>query len=314
MIESPVIVGDGVREVLAEEAEVCGARARLEEQRVGSEETGLCVGCMTGHAVDGLFGIGDAGQEWRTKNSCSDTGLTKAADRIETKVRTWGPWLEFAGEFSVGCGDRDVDHKLIASVDLLEKVGIAKDEARLGHDSKVVAGVPGEDLQQAAGDSGPSLDRLPGVRCSTDGDLLIRVMATKLLLEQPGGVLFCKDESFKGDRIAKVRLPGRSRLARSRCHELVSVASVAVAAGKLTAAIRVDAPGHPNHPFRRDAAEDAADLEGSELDEMTVIRVSRFKGHARNAGRGGRRLIKDGEERFGGGVYFRHLFAFLNRE
>jgi len=93
-----------------------------------------------------------------------------------------------------------------------------------------------------------------------------------------------------------------------RRHELVGIAGVAIATSKLTSTIGVDTPGHPDHAFRGDAAEDRADLQGAELDEMAVIGVRRLKGHACDAGWRGR-LVENGEERFGGSNWFRHLFA-----
>jgi hypothetical protein len=61
VVEAAVIVGDEVREVLPNEAQVGRAGALLEEERVGGEEAGVDPGRVAGHAVDGLFGVGDSG-------------------------------------------------------------------------------------------------------------------------------------------------------------------------------------------------------------------------------------------------------------
>jgi hypothetical protein len=99
----------------------------------------------------------------------------------------------------------------------------------------------------------------------------------------------------------EVGLAGGVGLAGSGGHELMRVAGVAVAAGELAAAVWIDAPGHPGHAFGVDAAEDGADVEGAELDEVAVVGVGGFEGHAGYASGSGRGLIEDGEERFGGG-------------
>lgn len=60
VIEAAVIVGDEMREVLPNEAQVGRTGARLEKERVGGEEAGVGLGGVTGHAVDGFFGVGDS--------------------------------------------------------------------------------------------------------------------------------------------------------------------------------------------------------------------------------------------------------------
>ncbi len=62
---------------------------------------------------------------------------SEASNCIKTQVRAERAWLELTSEFSIRCGDRNVDHKLVAAVDLLEKIDIAKDKAGLGHDSRL---------------------------------------------------------------------------------------------------------------------------------------------------------------------------------
>lgn len=61
--EAAVIVGEEVRKVLPNEAQVGRTGARLEEERVGGEEAGVGLGGVAGHAVDRVFGIGDSRQQ-----------------------------------------------------------------------------------------------------------------------------------------------------------------------------------------------------------------------------------------------------------
>lgn len=134
-------------------------------------------------------------------------------------------------------------------------------------------------------------------------------MAAQLLLEEPGGVLLEEDEALEGKGIVEVGSAGR-RSARGGSHELVGVAGVAITAGELAAAVGIDAPGKPGEALGGGTVEDAADLEGAELDEMAGIGVSRFEGESGDACSrrlGG--LSEDGEEWRSCGVYFRHLFA-----
>ena len=315
VVEAAVIVGDEVREVLPNEAQIGRTGARLEEERIGSEEAGVDPGRVAGHAVDGLFGVGDSGQERRTEDACSDAGLAKSANSVEAEVGARGAGLEQPGEGWIGRGDGDVDGEVVAAMDLLEQIGVAEDEAGLGDYADFVAGVAGEDLQQAAGDAGATFDGLPGVGGGTDGDLVGGMVAAQLLLKQPGGVLLEEDEALEGERVVEVRLTGGLRLAGGGSHELMGVTGVAVAAGELAATIGIDAPRHPVHAFGVKAIEDAAHLEAAELDKVTVVGVSGLEGHACDADRRlGGGLVQDGEERFGGSGCFRHLFAFLGRE
>lgn len=308
VVKAAVIVGDEVREVLPNEAQVGRTGARLEEERIGGKEAGVDAGRVAGHAVDGLFGVGDSGQERRAEDACGDAGLAKAADGVEAEVGAGGAWLEQPGEGCIGRGDGDVDGEVVAAVDLLEQVGVAEDEVGLGDDADFVAGVAGEDFQQAAGDAGTTFDGLPGVGGGTDGNLVGGMVAAQLLLKQPGGVLLEEDEALEGERVVEVGLTHGPRLPGCGSHELVGVTGVAVAAGELAATVGIDAPRHPVHAFGVKTIENTPDLESAELDKVTVVGVSGLEGHSGDADRG---LIQDGEERFGGPGNFRHLFAFL---
>jgi hypothetical protein len=62
VVEAAVVVGDEVREVLPNEAQVGRTGARLEEEWVRGKEAGVGFCGASGHAIDGLFGIGDSGE------------------------------------------------------------------------------------------------------------------------------------------------------------------------------------------------------------------------------------------------------------
>jgi len=172
IIEASVIVGDKVREVLPNEAQVGRTGARLEKQRVGGEEAGVYCGGVAGNGVDGFRTVGDSWEKRRAENSCGKASLTQAANSIEAKIRSWRARLKQSGEFCVGRRDGDVHDEMVAAVDLLKQVSVAQDEARLGHDADTISAMPGEDLEQAACNAGAPLDRLPRVSRGTDGDFI----------------------------------------------------------------------------------------------------------------------------------------------
>jgi hypothetical protein len=76
MIETSVVVGNQVREVLPNEAQVGRTGARLEEQRVGGEEAGVYFGGEAGHAVDRLRAVGDSREKRRAENPRGKASLT----------------------------------------------------------------------------------------------------------------------------------------------------------------------------------------------------------------------------------------------
>lgn len=82
------------------------------------------------------------------------------------------------------------------------------------------------------------------------------------------------------------------------------VTSETVFAPKLTAAVRVDAIGDPTGPPGNVPVQNTAHLERLELDQVTVVGMSRVGGHSGDSDR----LPGKNWEKFGS-IYFRHLFA-----
>ena len=125
--------------------------------------------------------------------------------------------------------------------DLLEQVDVTLDEFGFGDDAEAIAGAAGEDFEERAGDFRGALDGLVRIGGGTEGDFFGGINLSELLLEEPGGVVFQVDVAFEGG------LPGwRFAFGDGRgggLEELVGVAGVAVAAGELAAAVRVDGIG-----------------------------------------------------------------------
>ncbi len=224
--------------------------------------------------------------------------------RLTVWKRRSGPGcagLEQAGEFGVRRCDGDVKGERVVFGDLEEKVQVAGDQGRFGDDAEMMAAAAAKGFEQAAGDAGAAFDGLIGLGGGAEGDLVGGVHFAELLLEEPGGVLFEKDEALEGEGVAQL-------------HELVGVAGVAVFAAELAAAVGVDAPSDPAHALGGGFVEDAADFERFKFDEVTVVGVLGVGSHAGDT----RGLGKDGEERGCGrvlcGWYILHLFAYKERQ
>ena len=93
-----------------------------------------------------------------------------------------------------------MDDQRVVLRDLGEQVDVALDQRRFGDDAETVAGLAGEDFEQAPGDSRAALDGLVGIGCRAERDLVGGIDASQLLLQQPRGVLFEKDDALEGER------------------------------------------------------------------------------------------------------------------
>ena len=184
-------------EVLADEAQVGGARTGFEEERLGGEEAGVCGGGAGSHAVDGGGGVGDSGEQRRAEDSGGETSLAELADGIEAKIGAGRAGFEQAGELGVGRGDGEVQDEGVALGDPGEEIDVAQDEGGLGDDAEAVTGAAGEDFEQGAGDAGAAFDRLVGICGGAEGDLFDGIDLAELLFEQPGGVLLEVDGVFE---------------------------------------------------------------------------------------------------------------------
>jgi hypothetical protein len=112
--------------------------------------------------------------------------------------------------------------------DRLEESDVPQNEIGFRCDGQAPALLAGEYLENLAGQAEPPLRGLVRIGRGADRDGLAERNAAKLGAEGGGG------EAFRVDEVLK-------RL-RSELHELVRVAGVAVLAGELAAAVRVDGP------------------------------------------------------------------------
>ena len=135
-----------------------------------------------------------------------------------------------------------MDGDVVAAGNLTEIAKVAGDESRFGDDADGETALLGEDGKNALRDAQSALDWLVGVGGCADGDLLAGTDLAQLLPEEPGGVVLGEDFALEVGRIAEL-------------HELVGVARIAVAAGKLAAAVGVDGPGETESAARGDAVQ-----------------------------------------------------------
>ena len=155
----------------------------------------------------------------------------------------------------------------------------------------------GEDLQQAASDLCPPLDRLIGIGRGSNRNLLAGAKIAQFLLQQPRGILLDEDLPLKVLRPAQL-------------HIFMGIAGIAVAAGELAAAIRIDGLREGKPSPRDSAVEDRPDAQRAKLDLMPATHRSAAECQPRNAprSRGLRRPGgQDGKE--GSALDIRHLFA-----
>ena len=308
--EAGFVVGDEVGEVLADEAQEGRARALFEEEWLGGEEARAGSGGGGGHAIDGCNGVGDAGQEGRAENAGGKAGFAQAAHGGEAEVRAGRAGFEQSGEHGVGCGDGEVQDEGIGAGDLGEKVDVTLDEARFSDEADAQAGASGEDLEKRTGDPGGALNGLVGVGRGADGDLVGGVVLAKFLFQEPGRIFLEVDLALEGSSpgLHFIWAGGDGR----GLQEFVSVAGVAVTAGELAAAVRIDRVGEGEPAAGGGAVEDSADVKGAEFDVVAVGDVSGFGGHAGEARWCGR---EDGEEGCGrvADVYHTSPFIRLSR-
>jgi len=59
--EAGLVAGEEVGVVLANEAQECRTRARLQKERIGGEEASASLGGAGGHGVERFGGVGDSG-------------------------------------------------------------------------------------------------------------------------------------------------------------------------------------------------------------------------------------------------------------
>ena len=297
--EALFVVGHKFWKVLAQEAEVGCAGAGLQEERVGGEEERAGLGGEPSHAVDLAGGVIDAGHHRRAEDAGSDSLLAQAADGGEAEVWAGSAGFELAGERGVWRGDGEVDAEGVVRGDSPEQVDVSLDKVRLRHNSELIALLACEDLEDAACDAGAALDGLIRVGRGADGKEHAWVDLAEFLLDEPGGVLLEEDDSLEG--FGRGEVTGRALLFGRE--ELVGVAGVAVFAAELAAAVRVDAVVEEELAFGIDSAEDAASLDGAELDKVARVGVGGLGCEAGHAGEG---WLEDGEE----GGCIRFFFAY----
>ena len=101
------------------------------------------------------------------------------------------------------------------------------------------------------------LCRLIGIGCRADGDLFPALHLLQVAPQQPRGLLLDVDLALEVDAVAHL-------------HELVRVARIAVFAGELAAAIRIDRPGKRHAPIGDTAVQQPARRQREVLDKMPL--------------------------------------------
>jgi hypothetical protein len=103
-------------------------------------------------------------------------------------------------------------------------------EIRFGDDAQFEAAVAGKLLQNSARDLIAPLGWLIGIGCGSQGDGFSRLHATQIMPQQFGGMLLDIDFLLELRSVPQF-------------HKFMSVAGIAVLAGKLASAVRIDRPG-----------------------------------------------------------------------
>ena len=120
--------------------------------------------------------------------------------------------------------------QVILPRDFFQQVDIAQDEVRFGNDAQSQPLVPSQLLQDCSRHLVVLLRGLIRIGGSADGDFLAWFHLTELLAQESGGMLL--DVNLLLEIGAVVHL-----------HELMGVTGVAVFAGELATAIRINGPG-----------------------------------------------------------------------
>src|ERR1700694_974925 len=154
--------------------------------------------------------------------------------------------------------------------DAPQNLDIARDQVRLGHNSNRKTGVPRQFLEDRARNLETPLRRLIRISRRANRDLLRTLDLFQLRPQEPRRLLLDENLSFEVHAVPQF-------------HELVGIPRVAVLAGKLAAAIRIDRPCEGKIASAYHPAEQRSSAEGKVFNVVPLAQRLGFGGDPRDA-------------------------------
>src|SRR5258708_37316110 len=288
-----------VREVLFEKRQEHSRRARLEEKRIGKDPLRARFARGFYQSLKVAWPIRDLRQHRCANYARVDARKIQLANCLQPQIGPRRPRLQFACQFHIDRGHGHIHADPVVLAHPPQNLDIARDHVRLGHNSNRETRVPRQFLDDCPRNLETPLRRLIRIRRRANRDLLPALDPFQLRPKQPRRLLLDENLSFKVHALPQF-------------HELVRIARVAVLAGKLATAIRIDGPRERKIASAYHPAEQRSRPDGKVFNVVSLAQRLGFGGDPRDAHKfrmsGG--FAGQCEERKSRHKHIRYLFSY----